>query len=341
MESQLVSVIVLVYNTERYLKRCVDSIVNQTYKNLEIILLDDGSTDGSPDICDDYKKKDERIVVIHQKNAGLPEARNVGLNLARGEFVAFVDCDDLIRDIYIEKLVKAALKYRASIVQGRAYAFKNYHKIKSELMYNSFTNKIFVLSGKEMCHKLLYDKNANDYDCAHSKLYRREVFQGLRFPKGRLMGEDTAMAYLLFWNAETVVVIDEALYLYQSKRKDSITHAYKPQNDLDRPLSTRERMLFFKKEEKSELFYQSMYLHCNALMVAGYRLSKCGADYRDVVRSYRKELKGLLKDIVRADLTLKKKILVFLGSLSPSLWYRLWEKKNQFRKKKVWKEREK
>lgn len=141
--------------------------------------------------------------------------------------------------------------------------------------------------------------------------------------------------------AERVVIIDEPLYLYQSKRKDSITHAYKPQNDLDRPLSTRERMMFFRKEENDKLFCQSMYLHCNALIVAGYRLSKCGDDYRKVVKGNRKELKGLLKEIMRAELALKKKILVFVGCFCPFLWYRMWERRNQIRKKKVWREREK
>ncbi len=341
MEKQLVSIIVPVYNVEKYLRRCIDSIISQTYKNLEIILVDDGSTDDSPEICDEYRKRDERVVVIHQKNGGPATARNTGLEVFRGEFVAFIDSDDLVKEIYIERLVEAALKYNAGIVQCRTYAFLDFHKINFEHMSGLYTNETFTVSGKQVCQKLMFEKNANDYDCVHSKLYSREVFHEVRFPDGRMLSEDTAIAYLLYWSVVKVVVIDEPLYLYQSKRKDSLTHDYKPQNDLDRTATSRERMLFFKREEGSRLFCQSMYLHCNALIVNRYRLSKCGNDYKEVVAGSRKELKGLLIEIMRAELDLKKKILVLVGYFCPFLWYRMWERRNQIRRKKVWKEREK
>lgn len=341
MENQLVSIIVPVYNVEKYLRRCIDSIICQTYKNLEIILVDDGSTDNSAEICDEYRKRDERVVVIHQKNGGPATARNTGLEVFRGEFATFIDSDDLVKEVYIEKMVKSALKYNAGIVQCRTYAFMDFHKIDFNHMSGLYTNETFIISGKQMCHKLLFEKNANDYDCVHSKLYSRKVFRRVRFPGGRRFSEDTAIAYLLYWSVTKVVVIDEPLYLYQSQRKDSLTHDYKPQNDLDRTVTTRERMLFFKKEEGNGLFCQSMYLHCNTLIASEYRLGRFGKKYRNVVRSNRKELKCLMKDIASAGLPVKKKILVFVGNISPYLWYRLWEKRNQIRKNKVWKEREK
>ena len=104
MNNPLISVIVPIYNVERYLKACVDSIVNQTYSNLEIILVDDGSPDKCPEICDEYAKRDKRIKVIHQENGGLSAARNAGINVVRGEFLTFIDSDDFVSKNYVELL---------------------------------------------------------------------------------------------------------------------------------------------------------------------------------------------------------------------------------------------
>ena len=101
MKNKLVSIVVPIYNVEKYLKRCVNSLLNQTYKNIEIILVDDGSTDSSGAICDQYKPKDNRIVVVHKSNGGLSDARNTGIDMARGEYIAFVDSDDYIHEDYI------------------------------------------------------------------------------------------------------------------------------------------------------------------------------------------------------------------------------------------------
>ena len=116
MQNSLISIIVPVYKVEKYLKKCLDSIINQTYKNLEIIIVDDGSPDGCPNICDEYSKKDDRIKVIHQKNMGLSIARNNGIKLATGEYIGFVDSDDYIRYTMYEDMYKAAVNNSAPLV---------------------------------------------------------------------------------------------------------------------------------------------------------------------------------------------------------------------------------
>ena len=112
-----ISVIVPIYNVEQYLRKCIDSIINQTYKNLEIILVDDGSWDNSPRICDEYAKRDNRIKVIHKKNGGLADARNTGLKMITGNYISFIDSDDYIEKTMYEKMIKVILKYNADIIE--------------------------------------------------------------------------------------------------------------------------------------------------------------------------------------------------------------------------------
>src|SRR5574344_122915 len=123
--NDLVSIIVPVYKVEPYLKRCLDIILNQTYKNIEIILVDDGSPDKCPQICDEYAKKDNRIIVIHQENGGLSAARNTGLDIAKGEYISFVDSDDWVHLQYIEVLLTSALKENADIIIGNHIRVNN------------------------------------------------------------------------------------------------------------------------------------------------------------------------------------------------------------------------
>ena len=113
--NSLISVIVPVYNVEKYLPQCLNSIINQTYKNIEVVLVDDGSTDDSGNICEEYKKNDERIIVVHQKNSGLSAARNVGIEISTGEYITFIDSDDYISPDYIENLYSALEQYSADI----------------------------------------------------------------------------------------------------------------------------------------------------------------------------------------------------------------------------------
>ena len=132
MPQPLVSIIVPIYKVEPYLRRCLNSIVNQTYTNLEIILVDDGSPDGCPQICDEYAAKDKRIVVIHKKNGGLSDARNTGLDICKGEYISFVDSDDWVDEGYIEKLLSFTQKENADIAIGENIRTKGCSKPAKE-----------------------------------------------------------------------------------------------------------------------------------------------------------------------------------------------------------------
>lgn len=340
MDKPQVSVIVPIYNTEKYLKRCVDSIINQTYPNLEMILVDDGSTDDSGKLCDEYAKQDARIRVIHQKNGGPSTARNAGLDICNGEYIAFVDSDDLLRPDFVEKMVQAAQNQDAEIVQCRTYAFKDVLKVDNDKVRTEYDNTSTLLTGEKMCYKLLYDANASDWTCVFTKLYRRDMFSQLRFPQGRMLSEDTAVAYLLYWEAKRVVLLNMALYLYQSQRDDSLTHHYRPQNDLDSVLTMKERMIFFREKEHGRLYSQALYLHCNILILSIYRLSKQKEYYQAQVARLQYDLRKCQKALLHTEISAKKKLLVTVGWLCPGVWVCLWQKRNVLRNRKKWRNRE-
>lgn len=205
---ELISVIVPVYGVESYLPRCVESILSQTYSNLEIILVDDGSPDGCPVICDDYAQKDSRIRVIHKENGGLSDARNVGINIAKGSYLAFVDSDDDIAQEYIQVLYTAAKKYEADItVVGMKQVFEDFPPVED----NNAVCLECCYGTKDAIWELLTMGNLSQEACG--KLYRSELFDGIRFPVGELF-EDLAIMYHLFLRAERVAYSSRPLYRY-------------------------------------------------------------------------------------------------------------------------------
>ena len=214
----LISVIVPVYNVEAYLPRCVESILAQTYGNLEIILVDDGTKDASDKICDEYAAKDPRIKVIHKENGGLSSARNAGIDIARGEHLAFVDSDDWIEPETYETMLNLALKYDAKMVCGGRYDVDSVTGAKT---VGLCPKKEEVISGVEMLGRVfLWDQCDS---AAWDKLYHRSVFADIRYPHG-LICEDVAIFYRLIALTDKVVLCDRPFYNYYH-RENSITTA--------------------------------------------------------------------------------------------------------------------
>lgn len=215
---ELISVIVPVYNVEGYLKECVDSIINQTYWNIEIILVDDGSPDNCGIICDEYLKKDSRIKVIHKENGGLSDARNEGKKIANGQYIAFVDSDDYISPIFIEVLHKAITERECDVVAINGPTdFWDGERLVRPLTINIKDCKIEYLSSKDALEKMLYQEISTG---APFKLYKKSILDEIEFPKGYLY-EDVATTYKVFLKSENAAIIYADLYAYR-KRKDSI-----------------------------------------------------------------------------------------------------------------------
>ena len=218
-EKPLISVIVPVYNVEPYLRKCLDSILNQTYRNLEIIIVDDGSTDDSGKICDEYH--DSRIQVFHTENRGLSAARNLGLDHAAGQYIGFVDSDDWIEPDMYEVLLNKALETGADVVECGVY-ITSQNKTEEKKRRNS------ILSGADAVGELLQDKLA---DNAWNKLYIKQCFLTIRFPEGMIF-EDIATTYKVFAAANLVAIVDAVEYHY-IRRRGSLSRVHNGKNLLD------------------------------------------------------------------------------------------------------------
>lgn len=208
-----VSVIIPVYNVAPYLNRCIDSVLAQTYKEWEIILIDDGSTDESPSICDNYGKMNKQIIVVHQKNAGLSAARNTGIDMATGNFIMFVDSDDWIHPKYIETLLSTMIINHSKMVIGEK---KRCSKI---LPFEEHNQVAINIKKEEAIPRML----KGEWISAWGKLYEIDLFKNIRFPEGR-NNEDYAILLYLFEQCEHITYTKNIVYYYFI-REGSITNA--------------------------------------------------------------------------------------------------------------------
>ena len=208
----LVSVIVPIYNSEKYLDACVQSILNQSYQNLEILLIDDGSKDSSPKMCDDFAKKDERVKVIHKENGGQASARNLGLEIAKGEYIGFVDSDDKILPEMYETLLGAMLESKSDIALcGRYNVFEEDGSKKA--VFTSEKTRIWDQS-EALCRFLTWqDLDGSPCD----KLFRKSTLIENFFPLG-LICEDIPFVYRALKKADSVVHIGSPFYLYLQRK---------------------------------------------------------------------------------------------------------------------------
>lgn len=242
----LISVIIPVYQVEKYLDRCVTSVINQTYANLEIILVDDGSFDSCPQLCDGWTSRDKRIKVIHKENGGLSEARNVGTKASTGEYIGFVDSDDYINpDMYL-MLMDAVRKTDADIGMCGVVTENEDECISTETVKG--TCEYVVLSGEDAIIDL-FTCNTYVRHAAWNKLYKRALFDDIQFPEKRLF-EDAAIMYKILSMTDKVVFIDALLYHYV-QRQGSICHsAYTKESVLHRLYNGVDAYKYFDYEKR-------------------------------------------------------------------------------------------
>ena len=216
-----VSVIVPVYNTEQFIKKCADSLLKQTLTDLEIILIDDGSLDNLAYICDDYAKRDVRIHVIHKENGGLADARNVALDMMTGKYVVCVDSDDYISPTHIEGLYNLIEKYGADVSVNTFCSFYE----GSSPNPSPKSAKDWVLDGLHATEMMFYQEHFDN--TAWGKMYKASLFDGIRYPKG-LLFEDLPTTYRLLLKANKVVFNDEQSYFYLLRSNSIEGTAFSP-----------------------------------------------------------------------------------------------------------------
>ena len=225
MQRALISVIVPVYKVEKCIHKCIESIINQTYDNLEIILIDDGSPDNCPKICDEYALRDNRIKVIHQENKGLSSARNKGIELAKGEYIGFVDSDDYIETSMFQDLYNAIVENNVDISICNFYVIND--KTKEKNVKNSCENKQY--NKMEALKEILLDTHIQSY--AWNKLYKRNLFEDVKYPVGKKY-EDIGTTFYLFERSNKIQYIGKPEYNYLN-REDSIVFNYNEQTIID------------------------------------------------------------------------------------------------------------
>lgn len=211
--SKLISVIIPIYNVEKYLKQCLESVCIQTYPNLEIVLIDDGSTDHSGIIADQFGEKDSRIKVFHIKNRGAAGARNFGLSAIQGDYVSFVDSDDWLEPDYIERLLKLMIENDCDISQCQFY-----DELVTSTKKHSFTEGIKVINDEDFIRDMI--NNWEDV-LIWNKLYKRNVLDGIRFVEGRCI-DDEFFTYKIVMNCEKIVVSEEYLYHYRNRKSGAM-----------------------------------------------------------------------------------------------------------------------
>ena len=234
----LVSVIVPIYNVEKYLGRCVDSILAQSYEKMEIILVDDGSEDGSSQICDYYEEMDERIHVVHKENGGLSDARNAGIDICNGEYLLFIDSDDYIHSGMVGGMLEAAIKEDADIVEcGALYededSPKRSGKRKGTGLRKSFDHEQAVTNILDYRSRIM----------AWGKLYRADLFKSIRFPYGKLHEDEFIVPFVVDL-CSRYVYMDKQYYIYV-QRKGSITNSAFNAKRLDILEAHEKRLAFF------------------------------------------------------------------------------------------------
>lgn len=296
-----ISVIVPIYKVEQYLNRCIESIVNQTYRNLEIILVDDGSPDQCPKMCDDWAEKDARIVVIHKENGGLSDARNAGMKIATGEYIFFVDSDDWIHRETLEILILYQKEQNANVVECKALPvdseFLDKKVVKEELQLQEFNSQGAMTA-------LLRENPLKQ--TVWNKLYKRELIQDIFFEVGKYH-EDEFWTYQVFDKVTKLIYVDVQLYYY-FQRSDSIMGQAFSLKRLD-AIEGRYRRLELIKDKYPELVSEAKENLAFLIMYYGQKALKTNSKdkffYFEIVESFLKKLNLLSDGIQRVSVTHK------------------------------------
>ena len=298
------SVVIPIYNVEKYLDQCIKSVVNQTYQNLEIILVDDGSPDRCPEICDIWKEKDKRITVIHKQNGGLSDARNHGIQVATGEYIAFVDSDDFIEPDMYEVMIQAADRTGADIATCGRFL---YNEKILEMKHTSPDEILLqpVDAIKELLCGGLVEESAWD------KIYKKDFFDTVKFPIGQI-NEDLPIMPLLFEQAKTIVCTGKPFYYYRVN-ENGITHSpySAAKSDIIKHMEETSTYILQKYPslKKAVQIFQGRYAY--AMLLFFYQNQDLPLQYPEDYATYRNYLVRNWVPLIKSNfLTIKQRIEV-------------------------------
>lgn len=313
----LISIVLPIYNVEKYLKKCVQTIINQTYTNIEIILVNDGSTDTSGKICDELKEIDNRIKVIHKENGGLSDARNVGLKYAKGKYISFIDSDDYISEEYVERL------YNLLKDNGAQISICNFQRVDENQKTISINNITpGIISGRQALEKFNDSKFYPASVVAWNKLYDIKLFENILYPFGK-QHEDEYTTYKLYYISDKIAITSDILYYYRTVQTSIMNKNFNKKR-LELIDALEERMAFLKEKGENKLYelalveYESVlmihYMNCkfyidNSIEIQKEILTKFKNNYKEVMKS--------------KECSIINKIKFFVAYRSPSLYYNI------------------
>ncbi len=320
MVKGLISVIVPVYGAEKYLSKCLDSIIHQTYQELEIILVEDGSPDRSGEICDAYAAKDGRIKAIHQENGGAAVARNAGLDIATGEYIGFIDPDDYISPFFYEELYRALQEQDASIAICDYQTFAENTEPELQKEAADQTTYEMLCTDQEKIRYSFLEKYVHSI-LLWNKLYKREIWNKLRMPEIRAY-EDEAVLYKILYEAEKMVYLHKELYFYMIREKGSITTSDFSERRLVRLDVLQERMEYYIAKEKWNYFLESLFVYKADLLKVTDLIQQSSGYSMNLLHKYKKKYNQLcFTKLWKCDTSLKNKVTYIWYALFPK-WYK-------------------
>lgn len=319
--NELISIIVPIYKVEKYLDECINSIIKQTYNNIEIILVDDGSPDDCGNICDKYAKEDNRIKVIHKKNGGLSDARNKGIDVAKGKYITFIDSDDYVEIEYIEKLYNAIKENNTLISQCSILKVNNQKEIKNKLGYEENCIK----TGIEMINDL-YSKHLIENIVVWNKMYNMELFKELRFPFGKIH-EDEFTTYKIFYNVDEVAIINNYLYNYRQTDESIIGRKFSTKR-LELLEAIEQRLDFFEEYNEIKIYEKTLKYYLEQIR-GNYIKMKLYIEHSEeeqkrLIKNYRKSYKKYIK---MKDISIISKLKALIFYISPNMFFNIKKKK--------------
>lgn len=315
-----ISIIVPVFNVEKYLPKCIESLVKQTYKNIEILLINDGSQDNSLNICKEWEKKDGRIKVFSQRNQGLSEARNTGIKNAKGNYICFVDSDDLVLSDFIEILYYLIKKYGCEIAQVN-FIEKTDDEIEKKINIEKQIFNEKILSSRDMIKGLTTnDHKKNVIVC--NKIYKKELFENLSFKNGKIY-EDEFFTWKVFMKCKKIAVSDKILYVYRI-RKNSIMNLQRKKisiKNLDYLEALEERMETFKNIRDMELYNLTLINYCYRLILYYNKFDGKNSENKKIkIKLKNKYKKNLGKMLKSKELKLISKLFAIAILIFPNLY---------------------
>lgn len=303
MKNQLISIIIPVYNVELCLRKCLLSVLEQSYNNWEAIVVDDGSTDDSPQICDEFASKDQRFKIIHKENGGVAMARNVGLEIAKGEYITFLDSDDFLHQNFLSTLLELCVEHSADIAQcdhvrGKQTSFP---EVLTKTSIECLDNHSVFLNG----HSTIV---------VWGKIYRRKVLEGISMPVGKHF-EDDFTTWKWYYNAKKIAVTTDVLYYYTDNNKSTMaSHYLKP--SLDFIDAYAERIDFFHNKGEKDLEDHTRAHLCKSMLLTSTNENLSKEQAKTVKKTFKDNWKAVNSSLY---VPINLKALFIMYTISPHL----------------------